>query len=303
MALTGLSSLVAQEGTVIHARGCVPNECGDNSTSYNLTIGGIVLELLDVTQYGINDPTSQVIFRFPQSDSGPFFFTRIDAVTIYNTFDTGGVMLYEDPGVVNSVIPNEGQRGTEVVISGQDLDGSGQGVVIAEVLLGGCRAEIVSSSATEIVVRASSCSDLTNVGDNSILIQSNQTLENVPGFVFEGPYLLTDNEWTQLEDGFVSSVVPPAALAGSTILICGERLRGGGTIIESVEIAGQASSTFDNMPFPAELNTTGNECITAVVPDVVVPESGLSGDVTLIADTKAIVSTPEEVGFSYVGMS
>ncbi len=151
--LTGLSATLAQEGTVIYARGCVPNECGDNSTSYNLTIRGIVLDLLDVTQYGINDPTNQVIFRFPQSDSEPFFFTDIVAVTIYNTFNTGARVFYYPPGVVNSVIPNEGQRGTEVVIKGQDLDGSGEEVaIIAEVLLGGCRAEIVSSSATEIVV-------------------------------------------------------------------------------------------------------------------------------------------------------
>lgn len=281
---------------MFHAIGCIPDQCGDNSTSFNLTVGGIVLELLNVILYGIEDPTEEVIARFPPTDREPFESEQILVVTEYNTFDSVAFIDYQLPGRVDSVTPDRGQRGTRVVITGENLDGIGEGVEVVSVLLGGYAANIELASDSEIVVRASGGSV---TGDDSILIQSNQTLAGVPGFTFEGPYLSVDGVWTQLLDGVITDVVPTAAQVGRTLTLCGERLLGGGTGIDSVEIVGQASDTFDGTPTPTELNTAGSECITATVPEVEIPELGLRGVVTLEADTQAIITTTGEVDFSY----
>ena len=275
--------------------GCLPGGCGDNSTTYNVTVDVFVLEAVNTTLLGV-DPTQSFLVRFPNTN-GPPFMAPVAIMTQYSTFPNPNVMItYRLPGTIMMVTPNNGQRGTEVTITGENLLGVGRGIALAEVELGGNLTDIISSSQTEVVVRATSG---VSQGSRTVILRSNQTLEveGTPS-MFEGPFTSADGIWSQLED-IITNIIPPTAQSGRTVTLCGERLLGGGNMINSVYLANQPTSNFDSIPFPAGLGFTNSECITATVPDVEVPEDGISVNVTLIANTGAIVESSEDISFSY----
>ena len=74
-----------QPGTVIYAQpgACLPNDCGDNSTNYTITVGGLQLERLD-----IQPASSAADFagRFPNFDT-PVSGAGIVIRTQYQQFD------------------------------------------------------------------------------------------------------------------------------------------------------------------------------------------------------------------------
>ena len=282
---------------MILGEGCLPGDCGDNSTTYNVTVDGFVLEAVNTTLLGV-DPTQSFLVRFPNTNGPPFMAAPVAIVTQYSTFPNPNVRItYRLPGTIMMVTPNNGQRGTQVTITGENLLGVGSGIALTEVELGGNLADIISSSQTEVVVRATSG---VGQGSRTVILRSNQTLEveGTPS-MFEGPFTSAEDTWSQLEDGIITDIIPPAAQSGRTVTLCGERLLGGGDMINSVYLANQPTSNFDSIPFPAGLGFMGSECITATVPDVEVPEDGISGNVTLITNTRAIVESSEDISFSY----
>ena len=262
--------------------------------NYRVTVGGLNLELLQ-------DPMPQgaeFFARFPNSDTA-MDGAKVNIVSDYATYVTTASIDFSLPGTIMSIVPSSGQRGTRVTIIGNNLLGVGDtsDPRATEVELGGSLAAIDSFSQTEITV-------ITATGiPNESLVRINTTQEvfsrqGISVVDFCGPYTYADGLWTQLEDGVLTDVVPPAAQAGRTVFLCGQRLLGGRNETAEVTLSGQPVPTADFSVTP--FSGPGVECINVTVPEAAIPEEGISGTVTLVADSEAIVeSASENVTFSY----
>ena len=289
-----LVSLRASPGTTIATDGgssCVPNICGDNSTNFDFEIGGITLEQLNSTATG-------VIARFPNfkgaMDDVSFILT-----TQYQRFELQRGFNFNllQPGTITSVTPSQGQRGTRITIRGNRLLGSGDDVFLSRILLGQIEANITGDDEdtdTMIEIRAGAGGIPGNVS-----LTINTTHRFSPDSVFPGPYIYLENAWVQLEDGLVRDMIPPAAQPGKTVLLCGDRLLGGGSTISTVQFASEMLSMFNSTPGPNRLISsvsTSQECITAIVPTPSV--AGTTGIVILEADTGAQVVSSNNFAFA-----
>ena len=287
-----ISQTVAQPGTTINVRGCFPSECGDNSTMYSTMVGDLTLELLA-------EPTTiDFLARFPNNDTA-MDSAAVSIVSDYQTYMTTANIDFFLPGTIMNVQPSSGQNGTRVTITGDNLLGVGDAdrLRVTRVEVGGSLAAIVSFDQTEIVVIA-------NTGTPSESLIRINTTQTVIGRLdeslgdFDGPYIYVDGLWTQLENGVVTEVVPPAAQSGRTVSLCGQRLLGGGNEILQVNLAGQIVPMGDFLPTPFSMS--GVECINVTVPETTLPDEGISDTVMLTADSGAIVqSESADVTFSY----
>ena len=287
------SSSAGQPGTNIRFAGCFPPACGDNS-SYTVRIGGINVTNVQVSHNFFIVRLVEITSRMAEA--------QIECVTEYTKFVLKGTLStidYRLAGNVTGVSPGTGQFGTRVTITGQDLVGVGQGVTLKSVRLGNAEGEIVQSSQGQIIIRAP-----TGIpGNVDIRINSTQMLEGVAD-VLDGPYNYLPNGWMQMPDGNITTIVPPAAQEGSAILLCGNNLLGGGSVITAVSILGSESSNFSTtlvMPIPG---LPAPECINATVP---APNSlepaPQQGGVNITSDTQAVVRTQGEVLFRYASIT
>lgn len=281
-------SLDAQPGTTIVAgRGtCLPNVCGDNSTTYDIIVGGIVLDKLMSSPDGF-------VARFPefvvQQDSAVAMITteyQTFTLPVSNQFDlsqqTGNVL----------VSPTRGQRGTRITITGEFLLGIGDGTFSAVVRIGGNIADLVSSSQELIELRANSGAP----GAASIQINTTQTFNGVGEF--DGPYTFLEDVWVQLEEGSVSDIIPPAVQTAGTVTLCGDSLLGGGALVASITLAGESATSFPQVPAPSTGSLPGVECISLPVP--VRTGQQATGRVTIMSDTGATVDSIANFTFSEI---
>ena len=295
VAFIALVRLDASPGTTISTDSgtCIPNICGDNSTRVSLVVGGIVLEQLNSTR-----PESDfVIARFPNFNStmeGASFVisTQYQEFTLQRSLN---VDLFR-PGTITSITPSQGQRGTRVTIRGQRLLGRGDFISLSRILLGQIEAEVAENqreNSEVIEIRAG----IGGIPGNVSLTLN--TTHNFPNEImpFPGPYLYLENAWVQLEDGIVRDIIPPAAQPGRTVLLCGNRLLGGGATISTLLLAGETFSVFNSTPMAfTSLMSTSQECITAVVPTPTAV--GTTGRAILEADTGALVESSNNFTFA-----
>ena len=189
----------------------------------------------------------------------------VDAVVVANTgarTTLSSGWTYSAVGTVSLVEPSSGQFGTSVTIRGTQLLGGGSRAV--RVTLAGTFAESVQqSTATEVVVRA-------NTGAPA---QGDVVIESDTGALVTGA-----NLWTTVADGVISSVVPNSGQLGTRVTITGTSLRGSGTSVVSVSLAGVAAMI--------EQNSSG-----VVVVRAGASVAALTGNVVLTANTGAIVSS------------
>lgn len=297
--MSAVSGDQGQPGTVIRMRGCFPPACGDNSTSYSIKIGGITVQVLPQSLTGGSHSTVFYVRLVPVNES--ITDAAIVLVSGYGTeyaLDTRTIDYHQSGTIVTSITPMSGQTGTMVRISGSNLIGlGGLSIALQSVTIGGTQAIIVNSSQSEINIRVSSN---TAVGNQNIMLSSVQTsTEN--GAKLSGPSTNVTGMWIQLEDGVITSLVPPAAQTNASVYVCGLRLLGGGNRITSVVVAGMPS--FD---FSAELQNLSNpdlpnECIRVTVP---FPENDTAaGAIDIISDTGATVSTQTGLLFSYANVA
>ena len=292
--------LQAQPGTVIHTvpGACLPGECGDNSTDYSIIVGAILLERLNISQ-DILRPSAGFVARFPNFDIAAVG-QSMRILTQYQEFNTFQQFELRQPGMITDIRPRQGQRGTNVVITGSRLLGDNSevsGVSGVEVRLGDTVANVTQASDTTVQVRANSG---TPGNGATVRINTTQILQDLStDLSFDGPYTYLVNAWTQLEDGIVANIVPRAAQPGKNVTLCGDHLLGGGVEIDRVTLAGQIVTEFSPIPFtPVDnLTSAGSECISIELPSVQIPDGGISGIVTLVADTGAIVDSNQT--FSY----
>lgn len=287
-----------QPGTVIYTLPgtCLPSDCGDNSTDYNITVGQLQLEQLDI---GPAISSSDFAARFPNFDT-PVSRAGMVIHTQYQQFDVREFFDLELAGNITEVTPRWGQRGTNVVIRGIRLLGGVRSNEVSGVTvqLGDTAATVRRSSNTEIQVTVNRGTP----GIATVRINTTQTIRILSlqrDFSFDGPYTYRVDAWTQLQEGQVTNIVPLAAQPGRDVMLCGDRLLGGGTRISSVTLAGQTISVFSPTPFNTTGNLTdaGSECISISLP---VAAGGTSDIATLVADTGAIVDSTQTFTYAEI---
>ena len=270
---------VAQPGTVVFllSQSCVPGECGDNSTTFDIVIGDLTLERLDTQGTSL-----KYAGRFPNfqgSSSAP-----IQIVTQYQTFRLDAFLSFNlnTPPLISAVMPNMGQRGTNVLITGDDLIGPGRTVAISRVRLGESDAEIDLDRSNRMMIRVRATSGTPGVVD--VRINTTDTFE---GVMYDGPYLSLRGGWTQLEDGNITDIIPPAAQLGRIILLCGVNLLGGGTSITAIQHGSNTQLQLQTSPSPSTPPLPGSECLMAQIPLMV---QGVNESViTITSDTGSTV--------------
>ena len=136
---------------------------------------------------------------------------------------------YAEPGVITSVTPAVGTRGTDVTISGTNLLGQGQAV--EQVLLDGVPATIVSSPSNQnIQVSANTGTD---TGVAGLVVVTSNT----------GATITSNNSWTYEELGAITGVSPSSGQQGVQVVITGTSLLGmSGTSFSQVTLAGVSAS-------------------------------------------------------------
>ena len=286
--------LVVQPGTVAATEtSCLPFNCGDNSTDYEVIANGHQLEKFDADRLGF-------VVRFPDTDVTfqPSFFLIQTSYSLLNS--TGDRVMFRESPPITSISPTMGQRGTRVVIEGENLEGYGEGTIdISRVVIGGSPATITLSNSTHVFARLNSGTP----NSTSIGINTTQTISRLsPDFINDGPYTYSDDLWTQLEDGVVTELLPPAAQIGKSLTICGERLLGGGNIVTEMTIAGQTVVTFGEVG-PNQNPGGPPECINATVPDIPNPQGRVSGSILIEADTGALVESQNNIAFTYANIA
>ena len=186
---------------------------------------------------------------------------------------------YLTPGTVSTVLPLQGQNGTRIVIAGSFLH-NGEGV--SRVLVAGVEATVESITEdtlapglpATITVRASRPSTLHSFS-GPITIISNFNSMSVSGFNF-----------TYLSEGVIFSVTPSQGQGGTTVMIEGENLLGGGSNLQNVFLSGVLAN-LSGTPTNSLVQVTAGTNMDALV-----------GDIVLISDTQAYVRRVD--GWSYV---
>lgn len=279
----------AQPGTVVligsGTRTCVPGECGDNSTTFDVVVGGITLERLNT-----DNTTFKYAGRLPNFVEDSTTGAEVTVVTQYQEFRLISFFTIDlrQPDPI-SVMPNIGQRGTYVSIQSLNLLGFGHSVEISRVRLGSTDADINGFSITQLQVRARSG----NPGTGSISINTTDTFDGVR---FDGPYIYLENGWTQLNDGSITSIIPPAAQLGRSILLCGSDLLGNGTSISMILHGLNTLLQLQPSPLPSTPPQPGSECLEVQVPDAV--NSTSESTVVIMSNTGALVSSTSNFAVS-----
>ena len=279
-----------QPGSVVFfvSESCVPPECGDNSTSFDLAIGSIILERLST-----ENTTLKYAGRIPNFEGTG---RRIDVmlITQFQTFTLGASRsfnLYQPPEITR-VLPNSGQRGTNVTLSVNDLSGVWSTVGLSIIVrLGQTSADIIDSTDLEmIMVRARS----DNPGIGYVRINTTYTVESVR---YDGPYTFAEDGWTQLMDGNITHIIPPAAQLGRSILLCGNSLLGGGANVSVIKHGSNNFLHLQSTP-TSTVFLPGSECLEATIPETV--QETDENVIIVVSDTGAIVESASNFSVSAV---
>lgn len=276
--------LLGQPGaiTVLTSSSCVPGECGDNSTSFDLIVGDIRLERLSTV-----NTTLKYVGRFPnfQSSGGG---AGVMIVTQYQTFRLAVFIAFtlSQPGPI-MIMPGIGQRGTRASITGVDLLDSGPvgTVAISQVRLGASDADIIDTSvASRVQIRARTG----NPGRVTVLVNSTVTYD---GRMFDGAYVSLVDGWLQLADGRITNIIPQAAQSGRMITLCGMNLLGNGTSIITTQHGNNTFTQAQSTPSPASPPLPGSECFEVEIPSSLQPNIPAENTVILTSDTGSIVES------------
>ena len=130
---------------------------------------------------------------------------------------------YLEAGTINSVTPNAGQYGTLVTVAGENLFGIG-GESLSSITFSGVEsAEVITSSATEIVLVPGHADESSGFATGDLPAAGDVVITSDTGAIV----YLTDG-WTYLPEGKMFAVFPNSGTVGTRVGISGVRLRGGG---------------------------------------------------------------------------
>ncbi|EGD82391.1 hypothetical protein PTSG_13198, partial [Salpingoeca rosetta] len=257
--IDSFAPVTGQEGTYVTIRG--QRLFGGGSTVSRVALAGVDAAV----QAGGN--STYVVARAAASVAG--------AGRVVVESDTGaravatGDFTYADAGVVTTLMPASGQRGTRVTIVGERLLGGAMSPAV--VRLGGRAVmSVVSANSTMVVVRAS----------NGTVGTGDVEIESVSGAIVRGVGL-----WEQLAEGQVTGVSPSRGVSGTRVTITGTSLLGGATSLASVTLNGVSA------------NITGTPSNTQVEVVALTGTAGV-GAVVLTAASDAFVQLAD--GFEYL---
>ena len=269
-----------QSGSIIELTGRFPPNNGDNSTVTGVLIGGISADVLLAPSV---NTFSLVVQAGPsQINISNANFTVISE---YSSFSVPTASFtYTRPGNITMVTPSQGQTGTRVVITGENLEISGHR--LAQVLLAGNEAKVEDSNDTMIVCTLMSGG---SPGSGSVILNYTRDVDTI---TYNGPTVVRNNSWVQLPDGVINRTIPSTAAVNQTIFACGESLLGGGSQITSVLIGSVSATQFSDTSF----TLTNLDCINITLP------SGVTGSltITLTADTGAVIRSAVTISIASV---
>ena len=256
-----ISPSSGQAGSVVQIVGSGEPFLGGGTAIVSATLAGIPVERI---LFGNNTHVSVVAAHSPTQQTG-------DVVLRSNSgaLTTGsGLWTYLAPGAIASVTPAFGQHGTEVVLQSTNL--LGYGTSIAAASLAGVASTVVFANDTRVVLRAG----LANATTGDIVLVSDQ-----------GIRVTKANGWQYRTPGQIADVAPGSGQQGTRAFIYGTRLRGHGARVVSVLLAGVTATIRQETDFFVEV--------------VAGPGAGgTTGDVTLVADSGAIVTQSD--GWTYL---
>ena len=210
--------------------------------------------------------------------------TEIAAVANPNSAGKGNVVITSDSGAVVTGVDmftyvaqaditdmqdERGQLGSVATIVGQNLRMNG---ATFEVTLAGVKAQMMKATEGEFKVRAAGSTP--QQGDVRIVADT-------------GAFVREVNGWTFADAGKVTSVEPNNGWTDFEVLITGSNLRGQGSYVKNVTMAGVT----------AKIVAENNTAISVVVQEPEDRYAKTVGDVVITADTGAVITF--ENGWTY----
>ena len=186
---------------------------------------------------------------------------------------------YLKEGVIDSVTPSRGQFGSLVTINGSDLLGGG--ISIAQIYIDGVPPNVVSFNENQIVVTLGDHTSRTHgIPPGEVYIESN-TGAIIRGGTFE-----------QLLPGNITSFSPLSGRLGTIVTIYGFNLKGYGSAITNVTVAGYAaiSDSFE---------TDSSESTLVISIDTA--PNGTTGPIRIHIDTGAVIESSESFTYTEPG--
>ena len=183
----------------------------------------VILSQVEASLISFNETEVNVIAQRPSfisSLSGPVIVVSMDGTITESTQS----FVYLQEGQMYSILPYQGQRGADVIITGARLRGGGTRVISATV----CGVPAVITSESDSVVRLT-------IDEN---VDSN--FADVPGDIIltadTGAEVTRLNGWTYIQVGEIMSLSPLSGQYGTIVTIIGERLTAGGSSVSQVFI-------------------------------------------------------------------
>ena len=199
---------------------------------------------------------------------------RIVANTQAELTSQANLFAYRQPGSISSISPLSGQYGTRVTVSGLRFD-DGEG--IRRITVAGVEAEIESATSTSVIANLERPTRLGSF-DGTVMIESNQ-----------GTITESTQDFTYLQEGFISTLTPTQGQRGTRITLTGVDLRGGGSTVQSATIAETQADI---------MSQTNTEVVLMAGENTASLSSQVIGDIVLTADTGAQVTRVN--GWTYV---
>lgn len=184
---------------------------------------------------------------------------------------------YLAAGNITSLIPSDGQYGTRVSIGGTGLYSSSG---INYVTVSNVQADILSYNSTAINIMLNQPTIITSM-EGPVRVVS------VDGSIVE-----SSTSFTYLQVGQIHLVHPQEGQRGANVTIAGDRLRGGGSYIDTVLVSGIPADIA--MESDTELMVTINENVDSYNSDV-------TGDIVIISDTGSAVKRIDGWTYTQVG--
>ena len=247
----------------------------------------------NVTQVKLGDAIADILFEETTSSSVKIRATALEVtqttpVDITLISDTNAMVVsnnkpfsYLQEGSVASVLPNIGQIGTIVNITGAGLLGGGAS--IEQIFLDGVEpASITSQTSDKIVVTLDD--------------RNNRDPDFYPGEIYiesDTGAIVVGGSFTHKAPGNITSVTPTEGRVGTEIVITGYNLTGFGNFIETVFVGDYEVSSLVGFT-----TTEGDSMLVIEAPDGL---GGHSGPVKLSIDTGATITSSQSFTFTESG--
>ena len=227
--------------------------------SYNTTVIEVMIQRTDVLN----------------SIQGPITIVSRDGSVVMSSTN----FTYLQEGQIHIVIPQQGQKGANVVITGGRLRGGGSH--IETVLVSGTQADVITQTDTELTVVINENIESYNsavTGDIVIISNTGSEVRRIDG-------------WTYTQVGIMESISPADGQYGTYVTITGERLTSGGSSVNVVYIG--------NVPSLEVISSNSSIVIFRAGES----NSSFNSSISLISNYNSNLTSTENVTWTYLESS